>query len=149
MKLNWIDCQNIFESLNFYLKNGQMSDVQKRELTRLVEAFEPFRIIPLGETISPKFENQVQQDLIDSANNVREAREKLAEAVRIKRNVFFVVFYQFTTIIKCALIILLASAGVYTLIEIVPKAWAVWAPVLLVAFGLIWNFIDKYVHNQG
>lgn len=149
MKLNWMDCRNILEALNFHLKNGQFSDYKKRELTRLIETLKPLEKVDLTADTSIEFEKQVQQDLIDCGIKEREAREKLEKVEKIKRKVFFVVFYQFTMIIKCALIILLASAGVYTLIEVVPKEWAVWAPVVLVTFGFIWNFIDEYVRKQG
>jgi hypothetical protein len=149
MKLNWMDCRNILEALNFYLKNGQFSDYKKRELTRLIETLKPLEKVDLTADTSIEFEKQVQQDLIDCGIKEREAREKLEKVEKIKRNVSFVVFYQFTTIVKCALLILLASAGIYTLTEIVPREWAVWAPIPLITIGFAWSFIDEYVRKQG
>lgn len=58
MKLNWMDCRNILEALNFYLKNRQFSDYKKRELTRLIETLKPLEKVDLTADTSIEFEKK-------------------------------------------------------------------------------------------
>lgn len=157
MKLSYFECQFLAKTLEKTAKDPNLATYEKQYCSSLLQIFKPISERdhdPDGRPrdIDVDFENQIDEKIADLVNQETKAQEKIDLMEKVRANVTREVWQYFFMTVKIVLIFSLLGAILYTIAHLVPKEWAVWAPLPVVAILAIWELLgsifDRWYHGH-
>lgn len=149
MKLSFFECEFLAQTLEKTAKDPDLTPWKKKCCDDLLQIFKPIaerRHDPDGRSrnIDIDLENQIDEKIAEMVCQENKAQEKIDLMEKIRAN-FTKVFwdYLFMTI-KIVLIFTLLGSALYTIAHLVPKEWAIWAPLPIAAALAFWELCGSW-----
>lgn len=145
MKLSYFDCQFLAQKLKNIARNPDIDSYDKRYCNTLLPYFE--RIVEsrpdgvrMASDVEISFEDKINERIAELVSQENKAQEKIDLMEKIRANMTKVFWDYFFLTIKVVLIFTLLGASLYTIAHLVPKEWAIWAPLPIAAGLAFWEW---------
>lgn len=151
MRLSYFECLFILRSINAQAKNPDRDPYDQGFAEKLI----PFLTevtktekTPYDKrddrTIDIPLEDQLAEKIAESITLRNEVQSKIDLMEKIRANFTKVFWDYFFTTIKIVLIFTLLGSALYTIAHLVPKEWAIWAPLPIVAALAFWELCGSW-----
>lgn len=149
MKLSYFECEFLAKTLESTAKNPNLAPWERRCCADLLQIFKPISERPhdpdgWSKNIDIDFEHQIDEKIAEMVCQENKAQEKIDLMEKIRANFTKVFWDYFFMTIKIVLIFTLLGSALYTIAHLVPKEWAIWAPLPIAAAMAFWELCGSW-----
>lgn len=150
MRLSNPECIFILRAIKAQTKNPNRDPYDQKFAEKLI----PFltEVTKLGytpyekrneRTIDIPLEDQLAEEIAESITLRDEIQDKIDFWEKVRANLARNVWEYFFITVKIILIFALLGASLYTIAHLVPKEWAIWAPLPIAAGLALWELCGR------
>lgn len=145
MKLSWFECRFLANKLQELVDERKVTPSEQRHCDNLIPLFKRLAETPHSpdgreRDMEVPLETQLDEKIAELVNKENKAQEKIDLMEKIRANMTKVFWDYFFLTIKVVLIFTLLGATLYTIAHLVPKEWAIWAPLPIAAGLAFWEW---------
>ena len=145
MKLSWFECRFLANKLQELVDERKVTPSERRHCDNLIPLFKRLAETPHSpdgreRDMEVPLETQLDEKIAELVNKENKAQEKIDLMEKIRANMTKVFWDYFFLTIKVVLIFTLLGATLYTIAHLVPKEWAIWAPLPIAAGLAFWEW---------
>ena len=145
MKLSWFECRFLANKLQELVDERKVTPSERRHCDNLIPLFKRLAETPHSpdgreRDMEVPLETQLDEKIAELVNKENKAQEKIDLMEKIRANMTKVFWDYFFLTIKVVLIFTLLGASLYTIAHLVPKEWAIWAPLPIAAGLAFWEW---------
>lgn len=145
MKLSWFECRFLAKKLQEIAKDPKATDYERLKCSELLPLFKRLADAPHSpdgreRDMEVPLETQLDEKIAELVSQENKAQEKIDLMEKIRANMTKGLWDYFFLTIKVVLIFTLLGASLYTIAHLVPKEWAIWAPLPIAAGLAFWEW---------
>lgn len=157
MKLSWFECRFLANKLQELVDERKVTPSERRHCDNLIPLFKRLAETPHSpdgreRDMEVPLETQLDEKIAELVNKENKAQEKIDLMEKIRANMTKVFWDYFFLTIKVVLIFTLLGATLYTIAHLVPKEWAIWAPLPIAAGLAFWEWcgsiFNRWYHGH-